>query len=151
MSARELDPAVWAAVYGTTYAQQAEAVRLAGAEGNAFGINVERCSQVADDAVLSLHPLGFDGRHEILDRIARATVHPEALRPPLPLPERAPETPAARLGALVAAERAYLLAAGWAEHPQPAGQAPAWTRDGLPLMARSTAIAEQYTADALDR
>lgn len=88
MSARDLDPAVWAAAYGTTYATQAEAVRLAGAEGNAFGINVERCRQVADDAVLSLHPEG----------------------PPLPLPERAPETPAARLDA---AERAYLLGAGW--------------------------------------
>ena len=101
MSARELDPAVWAAAYGTTYAMQAEAVRLAGAEGNAFGINVERCRQVADDAVLSLHPEGLDGesqrraevlrasqeRQAAIERMARASVHPEALRAPLPLPE----------------------------------------------------------------
>ena len=104
VNARDLDPAVWAAAYGAAYATQAEAVRLAGAEGSAIGVIggivirdaepdkelmtriVERCRQVADDAVLALHPEGLD-RREILDRLARATVHPEALRPPLPLPE----------------------------------------------------------------
>lgn len=88
MTPRDIDPAVWAAAYAAEYRGQREAARLARADtltrhAPAIGVDVERCRELADAAVLALHPEGVE---PIGKRLARATVHPEA-PPPLPEPD----------------------------------------------------------------
>lgn len=61
MSARDLDPAVWAAAYAAEYRGRHEAGRLAGVDAltrhaPACGIDLDRCREIADAAVLALHP-----------------------------------------------------------------------------------------------
>jgi hypothetical protein len=116
LSPRERDPLVWAAAYAAEYRGQAEAVRLAvGPDGGevGFGIDVERCTRVADAAALAARPEPTGTpRHLLVWPDANADERTAERVLAIPIPPDV-STPAQRLAALEAAERTYLLAAGW--------------------------------------
>lgn len=80
MTPRDLDPAMWAAAYAAEYREQREAARLAGADtltrhAPTIGADVERCRELADAAVLALHPEGAPCCRPGLSRDAPAKHH----------------------------------------------------------------------------
>ena len=178
LTLRDVDPAVWAAAFAAAYDREFAVEYDVADIAISFSsrredvalerIDVQACRRRADAAVLALHPEGVaglerrmreaealargEGREPIGDRLARATVHPEALRPPMSLPE--PGQPSAeRLAHLEAAERAYLLAAGWIYHPEGARyfRNGVW-EDGAPnrlFLTHARAMAEQRCRDGV--
>lgn len=116
MTLRDLDPVVWAATFGAAFAEDyrrcftaTDAPSLAERHAIALQGATDRArihTDIADAAALSLHPDGLagaerrmreierlargEGRESIGERLARATVHPEAIRAPLPLPDDGP-------------------------------------------------------------
>lgn len=161
MTPRDRDPAVWAAAYGAAYDREFASVyrsfdapipkeRMHAALAfMARPETTEVLRTIADAAVLALHPptpkIRWDttcGRFPACTGECAKGLRCEPKR------QATQQTPADRLAALEAAERAYLIAAGWAlvgpEHQN--GSVEMW-REGRRQLARNLALGEQQDID----